>query len=181
MFHVKHFGTIEVGAKALLLRGGWYEAGIRHERMFAIGFTLGRGCLPGQTIVATCRGADAKIFLRSARKSNRPKSINVPRFSHGPRDIKDDSHCLKLDELMPSFDVPTPTNPVRITVDAGGSLVLLGANGAGKTRLGAMIEQTLGANSEVHRIGAHRSLAMNTEVQAPGYEIAERRLFYGHD
>jgi energy-coupling factor transporter ATP-binding protein EcfA2 len=82
---------------------------------------------------------------------------------------------------MPHFDVPTPTNPVRISVDAGASLVLLGANGAGKTRLGVMIEQALGANSEVHRIGAHRSLVMNTRVQPPSYEIAERRLFYGSD
>ncbi len=82
---------------------------------------------------------------------------------------------------MPHFDVPTLTNPVRISVDAGGSLVLLGANGAGKTRLGVLIEQTLGANSEVHRIGAHRSLVMNTKVQPPSYEIAERRLLYGYE
>lgn len=82
---------------------------------------------------------------------------------------------------MWSFDVPTATAPISINVEPGSSVVLLGANGGGKTRLGVMLEQSLGASSEVHRIGAHRSLTMNTKVQPPSYDVAERRLLYGYD
>jgi ABC-type glutathione transport system ATPase component len=78
--------------------------------------------------------------------------------------------------------VPTPTGPVPLSVELGGSVILLGANGSGKTRLGVKIEQEVGAaNKDVHRIGAHRSLVFNTKVQPPSYEQAERRLFYGTD
>jgi hypothetical protein len=78
-------------------------------------------------------------------------------------------------------DVPTSSGSVSLVVEPGGSLVLLGANGAGKTRLGVKIENDVGARGEVHRIGAHRSLVFNTKVQPPSYEVAERRLFYGYD
>jgi len=46
---------------ALLLLGGRYKAGIWRERKIAIGFMLGCGCLPGQTIIATHQGP-AVIF-----------------------------------------------------------------------------------------------------------------------
>jgi hypothetical protein len=78
MFHVKHFGPIDTLRKRTFANGSWYEAGIWGKRTFAIGFMLGCGCLPRQTIVATHRGADAKIFLRSARKSNRPRVHQHP-------------------------------------------------------------------------------------------------------
>lgn len=82
---------------------------------------------------------------------------------------------------MPDFKVPTASGALSITIAAGKSVVLLGANGSGKTRLGVKIEMDLGAQHEVHRIGAHRSLVLNTNIQPPNYELAERRLFYGYD
>ncbi len=82
---------------------------------------------------------------------------------------------------MPSIHIPNPTGTFQVEIERGASLVILGANGSGKTRLGVWIETTLGANADVHRIGAHRSLMMNTKVLAPSYEIAERRLFFGFD
>lgn len=82
---------------------------------------------------------------------------------------------------MVTFLVPTSTNSVPIDIHPGSSLVLLGANGSGKTRLGVLIEKNIGTTTEVHRIAAHRSLTMNTKVQTPTFEIAERRLFYGSD
>jgi hypothetical protein len=82
---------------------------------------------------------------------------------------------------MTEFNVPTSSGPVTLTVEAGGSLILLGANGAGKTRLGVKIENDVGSKAEVHRIGAHRALVFNTKVQPPSYDVAERRLLYGHD
>lgn len=80
---------------------------------------------------------------------------------------------------MPVFDVPTSGEPVHIEIESGASLVLLGANGAGKTRLGVWIENALG--ERVHRVGAHRSLVMNTKIKAPSFSVAERRLFHGGD
>jgi hypothetical protein len=71
VFHVKHFGPIDTLRKRTFPRGSWYEAGIWGKRTFAIRFMLGCGCLPGQTIVATHRGADAKIFPRLAHKTHR--------------------------------------------------------------------------------------------------------------
>jgi hypothetical protein len=40
MFHVKHFGKIAVCANALLLRGGWYEAGIWRKRTSGVRFII---------------------------------------------------------------------------------------------------------------------------------------------
>jgi hypothetical protein len=78
MFHVKHFGPIDTLRKRTFPRENWYEAGIWGKRTFAIRFMLGCGCLPGQTIVATHQGAGAKIFPRSARKSNCPQVHQRP-------------------------------------------------------------------------------------------------------
>jgi hypothetical protein len=82
---------------------------------------------------------------------------------------------------MPDFNVPTSNGALSITAAAGKSVVLLGANGSGKTRLGVKIEMDLGAQHQVHRIGAHRSLVLNTNIQPPSYQLAERRLLYGYD
>jgi ATPase subunit of ABC transporter with duplicated ATPase domains len=54
---------------------------------------------------------------------------------------------------MPDFLVPTSTGPLSVGIQPGESIVFLGANGAGKTRLGVKIENDLGAETEVHRIG----------------------------
>jgi hypothetical protein len=85
VFHVKHFGPIDTLRKRTFPHGSWYEAGIWGKRTFAIRFMLGCGCLPGQTIIATLRGVDAKIFLRSARKSNRLQ-VQLCR-AHLPRNL----------------------------------------------------------------------------------------------
>ena len=82
---------------------------------------------------------------------------------------------------MVEFVVPTPKGPVSIEVAPGATVVLLGANGAGKTRLGVKIETDLSRATGVHRVGAHRSLTMNTKVPPPSYETALNRLYYGFD
>lgn len=80
---------------------------------------------------------------------------------------------------MANFSVPTAAGPVGMAVEPGGTLVFLGANGAGKTRLGVKIETEI--REGVHRIGAHRSLTLNTKVPPPSYDVALRRLFFGYD
>ena len=58
------------------------------------------------------------------------------------------------------------------------SIVILGANGAGKTRMGSWLEQQ---NLRVaHRISAQKSLAMPAEVRPKSKENAELEFFYGH-
>lgn len=84
--------------------------------------------------------------------------------------------------LNTEISVATKAEPVNITLSAGTSVIFIGANGAGKTRLGVFIDQKLSASSiEVHRIAAHRSLNLNPAVVPPSLEVATNRLRFGHD
>ncbi len=59
------------------------------------------------------------------------------------------------------------------------SIVIIGANGAGKSKLGAWIEQQ---NFEkVHRISAQRDLNFNENIALKNYAQAEEFVFYGGD
>jgi len=78
------------------------------------------------------------------------------------------------------IEIPTADGSIQLELTAGQSAVLIGANGAGKTRLGAFIEQQLsGTPQEVHRIGAHRNLAMNTQIDVVDLKRAENMLRTG--
>lgn len=81
-----------------------------------------------------------------------------------------------------TIDVPTFSGTVAIEARAAASVVFIGANGAGKTRLGVFLDNRLSqAGQEVHRIAAHRSLKLNPKVVPPSFEVATNRLYYGHD
>ncbi|HYG24684.1 MAG TPA: AAA family ATPase [Verrucomicrobiae bacterium] len=57
-------------------------------------------------------------------------------------------------------------------------LVVVGANGSGKTRFGAWLDSR---DAKLHhRVGAHRSLVFPERVQPRDYQEAELRLFSGH-
>lgn len=71
------------------------------------------------------------------------------------------------------ISIPTAEGPMEITVGVGSSVVFVGANGAGKTRLATYIEDTLALNA--HRISAHRSLVLNPAVA----KIAEQDALLG--
>src|SRR5689334_18029475 len=84
--------------------------------------------------------------------------------------------------LTASLDIPTFEGTTAIKVEGGSSVIFIGANGAGKTRLGVYLDKTLSEQGiEVHRIAAHRSLKLNPNVIPPSLEIAENRLFYGYE
>ncbi len=72
-----------------------------------------------------------------------------------------------------SFEVPGPTGAQPISVHAGASLLFVGANGGGKTRLAVFIEERLGELA--HRISAHRALNLNPSVA----KISERNALAG--
>jgi hypothetical protein len=57
------------------------------------------------------------------------------------------------------------------------SMVIVGANGSGKSRMGAKIEQLAGAVA--HRVTAQRALTIPAYVQPRAYEQAECTLLYG--
>ena len=59
------------------------------------------------------------------------------------------------------------------------SLIIIGANGSGKSKLGAWIEQQ--DMEKVHRIGAQRSLNFGDFIELKSREQAENSLLYGVD
>ena len=61
--------------------------------------------------------------------------------------------------------------------DGARSVVVVGANGTGKTRLGTFVERQAGVKA--HRISAQRSLVVPPFVQPRAYEQAESTLLYG--
>jgi len=59
------------------------------------------------------------------------------------------------------------------------SVIIIGANGSGKSKLGAWIEQQNFEN--VHRIGAQRNLNFNENIALKSYSQAEDFVFWGTD
>lgn len=57
------------------------------------------------------------------------------------------------------------------------SVIIIGANGSGKSKLGAWVEQQ--NYDKVHRIAAQRSLNFKENIVLSNYELAEDNVFYG--
>lgn len=76
------------------------------------------------------------------------------------------------------FSIPGPVGQTPISVEAGSSVVFVGPNGGGKTRLAVHIENA-GALS-VHRISAHRALTLNPSVPKINERTALLGLRTGH-
>ncbi|MDZ4729822.1 MAG: AAA family ATPase [Xanthomonadales bacterium] len=72
-----------------------------------------------------------------------------------------------------NFTVPTPTGEKPFAIEPGNSLIFVGANGGGKTRLAVHIENQFQLNA--HRISAHRALDMKPDV----VKITERSAVMG--
>lgn len=77
-----------------------------------------------------------------------------------------------------NLSIPTHSDTVVITIEQGASAVFVGANGSGKTRLAVYIETAIG--ERVHRISAHRALALNPGVPKIGESMALKGLRYGY-
>ena len=72
-----------------------------------------------------------------------------------------------------TFSIPGPHNHTDINIHPGSSVVFVGANGGGKTRLAVWLESHLG--SKAHRISAHRALTLKNNVP----KINERHALLG--
>lgn len=77
------------------------------------------------------------------------------------------------------FSVPTPSGKKHFEVDAGTSLLFVGANGGGKTRLAVLIEEALGGSA--HRISAHRALNLDPSIAKVTERLALLSLRDGID
>ena len=67
-------------------------------------------------------------------------------------------------------------NRQNCTTDTN-AVIIIGANGSGKSKLGAWIEQQ--DFEKVHRIGAQRNLNFNENIALKNYSQAEAIVFYG--
>lgn len=72
-----------------------------------------------------------------------------------------------------TFSIPTAAGAFPISIEPGSSVVFVGANGGGKTRLAVMIEEALSLIA--HRISAHRALTLNPAIA----KISERQALAG--
>jgi Protein of unknown function (DUF4435)/AAA domain, putative AbiEii toxin, Type IV TA system len=61
------------------------------------------------------------------------------------------------------------------------NIVLIGANGSGKSRFGAWIEQQMQSSVTVHRISAQKALGIPDFAQLKNLEQAQNSLLYGRD
>ncbi|WP_223877733.1 AAA family ATPase [Histidinibacterium aquaticum] len=72
-----------------------------------------------------------------------------------------------------NISIPTQGEALSVEFDPGETVIFVGANGGGKTRLTVYIEDSL--KDAAHRVSAHRALLMNPEVQ----KISERQALSG--
>lgn len=76
-----------------------------------------------------------------------------------------------------TYFLPDENNQKKEQTTERNSVIIIGANGSGKSKLGAWIEQQ--NFSQVHRIGAQRSLNFNENIALKSYSQAEDLVFYG--
>jgi len=79
--------------------------------------------------------------------------------------------------LPPSLKKDFTIDP---TVQTESSIVVIGANGSGKTRLGTWLEFNSEKKALVHRISAQKSLTMPKSVSPTSLHKAKVLLYYGH-
>ncbi|WP_313598820.1 AAA family ATPase [Pseudomonas sp.] len=77
-----------------------------------------------------------------------------------------------------TLTIPTIDGDASLTLEEGTSTILVGANGAGKSRLAVFLEDAGG--EEIHRISAHRALELKPEVPKIKESQALKRLRFGH-
>jgi energy-coupling factor transporter ATP-binding protein EcfA2 len=71
-------------------------------------------------------------------------------------------------------------NPGNLIL-ASSSVLFIGANGSGKTRLGSWIENDSPQRIPTHRVSAQKSLEMPNSTTPTSIDMAERKLLIGHE
>lgn len=65
------------------------------------------------------------------------------------------------------------------TIETEASIVVVGANGSGKTRLGTWIEFRSAEKNKVFRISAQKSLSIPYSIRPDSLDRAEKMLYFG--
>jgi hypothetical protein len=86
---------------------------------------------------------------------------------------------VKMNNKDFKYKLPNKNGPVEEVITKNNSLIIIGANSSGKSKLGAWIEQQDLQNT--HRVGAQRSLNFGEFIDLKSYEQAENLLFYGKE
>lgn len=76
-----------------------------------------------------------------------------------------------------TYYLPDANNKKEAYTTEGNSVIIIGANGSGKSKLGAWVEQQ--DLSEVHRICAQRKLNFKENIALKSYSEAEDIVFFG--
>lgn len=76
-----------------------------------------------------------------------------------------------------TYYLPTPTGKIDKKETELNSVIIIGANGSGKSKLGAWMEQQ--NMMGVHRIGGQRNLNFRKNIPLKNYTQAENAVLYG--
>ena len=80
-----------------------------------------------------------------------------------------------------TFSISLPLKNTTKIIETSKSLLFVGANGSGKTRLGAWIEFSAGQNKDkIHRISAQKSLSMPDAITPRSIDSAKAWLLFGY-
>lgn len=82
-----------------------------------------------------------------------------------------------MEEKNYKYVLPDENNQPKQYETNQHSLIIIGANGAGKSQLGAWMEKQ--SPSIIHRIGAQRSLSFGNYIKQMSYEQASNLVLYG--
>jgi len=83
---------------------------------------------------------------------------------------------------QPKLHLPAPDGTGnKIEIAHNGSVVIVGANGSGKSRLGAWIERNPAENAIVHRISAQRALNLPDYAVIKSLEQSNNDLLWGNE
>ena len=83
--------------------------------------------------------------------------------------------------MLNNFKLTLPTrNKGNVEIETSNSLLFVGANGSGKTRLGTWIEFQSPEAARVHRISAQKSLTMPDTSTPTAIDLAETDLLFGN-
>lgn len=75
------------------------------------------------------------------------------------------------------YKLPTINGDFEDHTTNNNSIIIIGANGSGKSKLGAWIEEKEPGN--VHRIGAQRNLNFDSNIILSNYDDAKNKIMYG--
>ena len=78
------------------------------------------------------------------------------------------------------LNLPNDGSQLR-EIETAQSVLFIGANGAGKTRLGTWIDSDSPQKQAVHRISAQKSLRFPDSATPKSIVLAQNSLLFGHD